>query len=525
MLDKIDDPQEALLLDLASFSSDALGWVLWAFPWGEPGTDLEKYSGPEEWQVELLLQLGAGALSAEEAIAQAMAYGNDVESAPVQLARCSGHGIGKSACVAWIILWAMSTFEDTKGVVTANTENQLKTKTWAEVAKWFRLFIGRELFKMTATALFSADPNHEKTWRIDMVPWSEKNMEAFAGLHNQGKRILIIFDEASAIHDLIWETTEGALTDKNTQIFWVCFGNPTKSSGRFRECFPGGRFEKRWKSRAIDSREVSFSNHKQIERWIEDYGLDHDFVRVRVRGVFPRVDAASFISYELALEATKRKLPEGNSAPIVLGVDCARYGDDKSVIYPRKGRDARTLQPRVFQGLSTVQLTAEIVRAYNELNASAICIDTGSFGAAVFDNLLAMGLPVYEVSFGSKDDREGYGADASSLKYLNKRAGIYGALRDWLKVGCIPEEIPMIEQSLPTEMSVTTYTYSKEDVIQLEAKRDLKRRGEKSPDATDALACSLAFSFLDQIVVTPFGPGADEEAYDEPNPHEDLEDY
>src|SRR5690606_37984873 len=140
------------------------------------------------WQVEILEDLRDGLLSIEDAI---------------HLARTSGHGIGKSALVAWIILWAISTFEDTKGIVTANTENQLKTKTWAEVAKWHRYFIGRELFKLTATALFSVDPLHERTWRIDMTPWSERNTEAFAGLHNKGKRLLVVFDEASAIPDLI----------------------------------------------------------------------------------------------------------------------------------------------------------------------------------------------------------------------------------------------------------------------------------------------------------------------------------
>lgn len=512
------DPREELLQSLSDFATDAVGFVYWAFPWGEPG-ELEKYSGPEPWQEELLSQLSSGAISVDEAIARALAFGEEAETPPVQLARCSGHGIGKSACAAWIILWAISTMEDTKGVVTANTENQLKTKTWAELAKWYRLFIGRSLFKMTATAMFSVDPDHEKTWRIDMVPWSEKNMEAFAGLHNQGKRILVFFDEASAIHDLIWETTEGALTDKNTQIFWVCFGNPTKSSGRFRECFPGGRFEHRWLTQAIDSREVSFTNKTQIAAWVEDYGEDHDFIRVRVRGVFPRVDAASFISYELALEAAHRKIPENNSAGVILGVDCARFGADKSIIYPRKGRDARSLRIRVFQGLNTLQLTAEIIRAYHELNAVAICIDTGTFGAAVYDNLLAAGVPVYEVSFGSKDDMQGYGADAARQKYLNKRSAIYGSVREWLRVGCIPESIPMVDRTFPSELSEPTYTYSKEDVIQLESKKDMKRRGVDSPDVADALACSLAFSWLDTLSENAVASHTSD--YNEPSPYDE----
>ena len=152
---------DSLIEELSEYASDPLGFVYFAFPWGEPNSELAKWpDGPDEWQRGVLKDLGAGLLTIDEAI---------------QLARTSGHGIGKSALVAWIILWAISTFEDTKGVVTANTENQLKTKTWAEVAKWYRMFLGKDLFKITATALFSVDPDHEKTWRIDMVPWSRSS--------------------------------------------------------------------------------------------------------------------------------------------------------------------------------------------------------------------------------------------------------------------------------------------------------------------------------------------------------------
>ena len=93
------------------------------------------------------------------------------------------------------------------------------------------------MFEMSATALYSEDAEHEKTWRIDAIPWSENNPEAFAGLHNKGKRILIIFDEASAIADVIWETIQGALTDSNTEIIMAVFGNPTRNNGRFYDCF------------------------------------------------------------------------------------------------------------------------------------------------------------------------------------------------------------------------------------------------------------------------------------------------
>ena len=491
---EIENPAHELAEAMADFSSDPLGFVMFAFPWGEAG-ELEAYSGPETWQVDLLNALGSGVISIQDALARAMAFDEEEECRPIQLARTSGHGIGKSACVSWIILWGIATYEDTKGVVTANTENQLKTKTWAELAKWYRLFIGKSLFKLTATALFSVDPEHEKTWRIDMVPWSEKNMEAFAGLHNKGKRIIIIFDEASAIADAIFETTEGALTDKNTQIIWVCFGNPTKNSGRFRECFSGGRFASRWQSAAIDSREVSITNHDQINRWIEDYGDDHDFVRVRVKGQFPRVDASSFISLEVAKAAALRPVPEENMAAVVLGVDVARFGTDSSCIFPRQGRDARSRPPRMLKGLSTIQLATEVFNDYIKYSAEAIFVDGGGVGGGVVDQLLSMGLPVFEVTFGGKADNSN--PLDPNVKYANKRAEMYGAIREWLPSGCIPDTIANMEIALPTEMAIPSFTFVREDYIQIESKKEMRRRGETSPDATDALGCTFAYPIAD----------------------------
>ena len=174
---------------------------------------------------------------------------------------------------------------DCKAVITANTEVQLRTKTWPELAKWYRLALHRHWCNFGATSITARDPKHERTWRCDMVPWSETNTEAFAGLHNQGNRILLVFDEASSINDLVWEVAEGALTDERTEIIWLCLGNPTLSTGCFRECF--GRLRHRWHTVQVDSRTVEGTNKEQLAQWIEDYGEDSDFVRVRVRGEFP----------------------------------------------------------------------------------------------------------------------------------------------------------------------------------------------------------------------------------------------
>ena len=465
---------DELIEILAGFAKDPLGFVLWAFPWNESG-ELEFYSGPEPWQVEILQKLALGLISVKGAI---------------RLARTSGHGIGKSALVSWLILWAMCTCPDCVGVVTANTETQLKTKTWVQLAVWYRRCLAKDLFKMTATALFSVDPEHERTWRMDMVPWSERNTEAFAGLHNQGRRILLVFDEASAIPDMIWEVAEGALTDKNTEIIWAVFGNPTRNKGRFRDCFPGGKFAHRWESQAIDSREVSFTNKEQIQEWIDDYGEDHDFVRVRVRGIFPRVDAESFISFELATEAVNRDFYKPND-PVVLGVDVGRFGNDPSVIYPRCGRDGITRPIEIYPQIDTMSLVARVVASYHRHHAVMVFVDVGGVGGGVVDRLRQLRVPVMPVDFGSGADEINIGDDRGT-KYSNKRAEIWGAMRDWLKTGSIPAEVRGNEQTLVDELTGPTFTHTKKEEIQLESKKDMRRRQVPSPNIADALACTFA---------------------------------
>ena len=467
--------KDLLIEELAQHAYDPYAFVMWNYPWGEPG-ELENYDGPNQWQTEVLTQVRDRILNLSQA---------------VQIAVTSGHGVGKSALVSWLLDWAQSTCEDTKGVVTANTENQLKTKTWVEFAKWHRLGLTRNLFEMTATARFSRDPDHQKTWRIDMVPWSERNTEAFAGLHNLGKRIIVVFDEASAIPDLIHEVTEGALTDKDTEILWFMFGNPTRNKGRFREAFPGGRFASRWFSLEVDSRTVPGTNKEQIDRWIEDYGLDSDFVRVRVLGKFPRVDSQSFIPLSLALEAAARDPSHDNPAPILFGLDVGRFGDDPSALLIRQGRDAKSRSPHLFYGLSTMALCNRIVSLFNEYNPTTVFVDGGGVGGGVVDRLLELGLPVIEVQFGAKAD---YTNPHDPLtKYENKRAEIWGAVRDWLKTGCIQDKIPGQEISLPEELAGPSYSYNKRDHIVLQSKADMKRAGLPSPNVADALALTFAY--------------------------------
>jgi hypothetical protein len=455
------DYEAELMKDIASYSDNPLGFVMYAFPWGEG--ELQDKTGPEEWQAELLTAVGNGLLTVNEAILIAIA---------------SGHGIGKSALVCWLILWGLSTMEDTRGVVTANTEAQLKTKTWAELAKWHRLFIAKHWFTLTATAIFSVDKDHEKTWRVDMIPWSINNTEAFAGLHNEGKRILLIFDEASVIPDKIFEVSEGALTDINTQIIWAVFGNPTQNTGRFRDCF--GRFKHRWLCKQIDSRSVTLTNKAQIEEWINDYGYDSDFVKVRVRGMFPAMSAKQFYSVEDMDKAFGKFLrkEQYDFAPKILTVDPAWEGDDMMEIGMRQGLLFRLLRtiPKNDNDITMANLIAQIE---DDEKADAVFID-GGFGTGIISAGKTWGRSWQIVWFASESSDPGC---------YNKRAQMANAAKKWLKDGgALPDNKELYEDILCPETVPRT-----DGKIQLESKKEIKKRLGRSPGKFDAWVLSFAY--------------------------------
>ena len=450
---------------LAKCGNDPLGFVLAAFPWGEG--ELADHRGPDHWQTDVLTHIRDHMLPPVQAIRQAVA---------------SGHGIGKSALVSWIILWALATRVDTRGIVTANTEAQLRTKTWAELAKWHRLSLCRHWFVYKAQSLHSADPAHEQTWRMDAVPWSKTNPAAFAGLHNQGNRVVMIFDEASEIDDVIWEVTEGALTDSDTDILWLAFGNPTRNTGRFRECF--GRFRHRWNTAQIDSRHAQLTNKTIIAQWIADYGEDSDFVRVRVKGQFPRAGSMQLISLEQVEAASTRKPETTRFDPLVLGVDVARFGDDQSVICFRQGRDAVRLPTERYRGLDTMQLAARVANLIVTHHPDAVFVDETGVGGGVVDRLRQLGHSVIGVNFGGKAD----GAVDGEM-VANKRAEMWCRMRSWLgSGGTIANDPELIADLIGVE-----YGYTVHNEILLEKKDDMKKRGLGSPDAGDALALTFAY--------------------------------
>ncbi len=456
--------EDEMIEDMADMSSDPLAFVKYAYEWGSG--ELKDHAGPRAWQADILTAIG-GHLSNPATKHQ-----------PLRIAVASGHGIGKSALIGQIMNWAMSTCDDTRIVVTANTESQLRTKTWPEVSKWCRMAINADWWSVPAMSMYSTDSERAKSWRADAIAWSENNTEAFAGLHNKGRRIVVVMDEAAAIADRVWEVTEGALTDEGTEIIWIVFGNPTRNTGRFRECFR--RFRAQWITRQIDSRTVEGTNKAYLDEFVATHGEDSDIVKVRVRGQFPAQSVKQFISGKDVEAAFGRFLaaPQYSFAPKILTCDPAWEGDDEIVIGLRQGLYFRILatMPRNDNDVDVAQKLADLE---DQHQADAVFIDAG-YGTGI-------------VSVGKTWKRQWrlvwFAGESADPGCLNKRAEMWKLGRDWLKEGgAIPEDQVLHDDLIGPE------TVSRLDgKIQIEGKKDMKARGIPSPNRADALMLSFAF--------------------------------
>jgi hypothetical protein len=468
LLSEKEKRNEALFLkrfDEGYYRHRPYEFVMDVFPWGKGR--LKDKNGPRKWQKDFLVEIGVklekGLITFDQICREATA---------------SGHGIGKSALVAWVILWGITTLEGSKGVTTANTESQLKTKTWAELSKWYYLSKLQSRFQFTATAFFHRDPKFQKNWRMDMIPWSERNTEAFAGLHNEGKRIIVIFDEASSIPDAIWDVTEGALTDEKTEIIWAVFGNPTRNTGKFRECFR--KFRHRWNNRQIDSRTVEGTNKTQLDEWVSDYGLDSDFVKIRVRGLFPSASFKQFISTDLVDEAFQKELDKKqyDFAPIILSLDPAWEGDDEWAIGLRQGLYFKILETGQKND-DDIFLANKLAGLEDEYKADKVFIDFG-YGTGIFSAGKSLGRDWMLVNFASK---------SPNIGCLNMRAHIWNEMKNWLKEGGSIGN----DQTLYDELLSPEQVSRLDGKIQIESKKQIKARGLPSPNRADVLAISFAY--------------------------------
>lgn len=473
--------EEELMLDIFSLKNQPEKFVRYVYPWGERGSPLEDKKGPSTWQMDLFGDVTDKLLWNERQ------RKDKKDPSLIRNAIASGHGIGKSSTMAWISHWFESTRPGATTVVTANTEDQLRGKTWPELGKWLAMAMNEHWFDVTATKMLPSKWFGElvrKQLQIDIkyyyaaaVTWNEDKPESFAGIHSQyGTNF--IFDEASTIPSPIWETTLGAMTDSDGDKLWNAFGNPTQNSGPFFECFHKSR--NLWNHKNIDSREVEITNKTYLNEIINEYGEDSDVSRVRVKGQFPRQGSNQFISGEVVKEAQIREVNPDKGAPLIMGIDVARFGDDESVFFFRQGRDAKTIPVFNYMHMSVMELANEASKMIDEYKPDGVFIDEGGVGGGLVDILIGRRYKVMGVNFGSKAKDKN--------KHFNKRCEIWDGMKDWLSRGAIPND-----EILYSDLTSPMYKYIGDaSTLSLEKKDEMKKRGLASPDWADALA--LTFS-------------------------------
>lgn len=475
------EDRDKLLEVLVELEDRPYDFVMAMFPWGQPGTELANRSGPEKWQTRVLKDIQSVLLSGSYDDNGTMRVVRGAILACIK----SGKNVGKTALLSWIIWWAFSTRKNTKGRATANTEKQLTSVLWTELSKWHRLHQAGELFSMTATRLYSNDPKYRGEWHFDAMPWSADNPDAWAGLHNQDGRVLMIFDEASGIDDAIWERADGATREANTQVFWIATSNPTKNSGRFYECW--NRFSSLWMKYTVDSREVSLTDHAAIEESIALWGLDDDYTKMSFLGEFPSSSFSQLIPIEAIQYARKCAAITQEWESLIMGVDLARFGDNESVATFRQGRDARSIPTERRKGLSGPEAADWVGSLIRQWSPDAVFIDEGGLGGPIIDLIRRNGYDVVSVNFGTTP-----GHAPGGQAVLNKRAEMYVMTRDFLRTGGAIADIDELE----TQLLSIDYTISekiKGTPLKLMSKEDMRRLKRPSPDIADALALTFAY--------------------------------
>jgi hypothetical protein len=487
---------------VTSCYADPLKYVMGAFPWTtEKSIQVVKLQepwksrfpnceyGPDKWACEFLDQLGEEIRDRK--------FNGRTPVKPIMFSTASGHGIGKSTLVAWLVKFIMDTRPNAVGAVTAMTSEQLKTKTWAEVGKWNAMSLTAHLWNYSASrgAMSLVRKDWQGKWRCDAVTCKEENSEAFAGLHSASSTPFYIFDEASGIPAKIWEVRLGGLTDGEPMVF--DFGNPTRNSGDFFENTVG-KMKHRYITRSIDSRTVAITNKEYFAQMAADYGEDSDRFKVRCKGEFPSAGSLQFMPTMAVEAATLRELPPNyhsdRANALLIGVDVARFGGDETVIYPRLGYDARSFDPERFNNMDTVYTVGrviEMVRRFKALgrDVDGIFVDGTGIGGGVVDQLRHLGYHVTEVqAAGTVIDKE---------VYRFKGDEMWGRLRDALPKLILPHRHTKHGMDLFDQLTQREYGYTKVgNKLHLESKDDMAERGLESPNVADALALTFAFDII-----------------------------
>lgn len=387
----------------------------------------------------------------------------------------SGHGVGKSAVLSWAMIWFLLLHPTCKIPCTAPTAHQLFDVLWAEAAKWIkRMPRGLQLELNQSSDKLTIKGQEATRFAVARTARPE-NPEALQGFHDD--YLLFLLDEASGIPDAVFTVAEGAMSGPNARIIMV--SNPTQTTGYFFESFHKAR--DMWTRFTFSCLDSALVTKEYIARMAQRYGEDSDIYKIRVLGEFPSSSLSQFIATSIVNDAVGRdlELSSYTFAPIVIGVDVARYGDDRSCIIIRQGLQLLKIFTYTKKDLMT--LCGYISEQIEIHKPQCVFIDEIGLGSGVVDRLRQLN---YRNIIGVNVAKAALHPDKSH----NLRAEIWGNMRDWLIAGgSIPNNADLID-----DLTGVEYFFDAKNRLQMEGKDELKARGLASPDLADALALTFA---------------------------------
>lgn len=385
----------------------------------------------------------------------------------------SGHGVGKSAMLAIVLLWYLFTHKNAQIPCTAPTSDQIYDILWKEVKIWLNLMPkwASDLFEWQSTYIRIKES--PETWFARARTARKEAPEALAGIH--GDYVMVLADEASGIPDEIFNTAEGSLTGPNTLV--VMISNPTRLVGYFYESHH--RDSKNWQTLHFNGEESPIVDTEYIERIIEKHGKESDEYRIRVLGEFPAADAVDEKGYTPLLSQNDiREASFTNfTPPLRMGIDVAGEGKDETIWVIRDRFKARIVQrEKISNAMTILSKTLTLLQEYN-IPSNQVYLDAFGVGGEVALEFVKHNVFINAVNVGDKpvweDDHE---------RFLNIRAMAYWRLKQWIREGG-----ELIDSKDFASLLTIKYRAMLSGKIQMMPKIDMKKLGLSSPDEADAL--------------------------------------
>jgi hypothetical protein len=397
----------------------------------------------------------------------------------------SGHKVGKTTVVAALALWWCSTRANALVILTSSSYTQVDEQLWPQVRKLHSQALRRGC-PLGGRICQTAEGGIKWPGGRRMFGMSTDKSERMGGY--SGDELLFVVDEASGIDESIYEAIEGNMAGGARKIL---VGNPTQIGGTFYDAFHADCGQ--WHTIHVSSEETpNVAAGKTVVRglatleWIEGrrlaWGENDPRFAVRVRGDFPAQGANSVISLQTVESAIARWNDVEAKGHLEIGVDVARFGDDDSVITPRRGNKA--FRSVVVHGQDTLQVVGWVLKVARGLRVRGeiprVKVDGIGVGSGVVD--------VLRSHAGEVDVDDVNVAEAATCEeYSNLRAQIWFGLNDWLKDGgAIPSDT-----ILKAELVTPTYKFDARGRLAIERKEDMKKRIQRSPDRSDSLALAV----------------------------------